>query len=254
MLKRLGKWLFTGNGAIRITPIKRGDGWLAATLPSSFDPARVDVSAVRTRVELTKRLGEQPLWEGYREVKDYPRATTGNRTSQQVQTPEDMGAFYAWLTTQRKPEVIVEFGTAFGISGMFWLSGLESVRQGKLMTYEPNEIWAEIAEKNLQAISERFTLTRGTFEDSAAHTLTEKSVDIALIDAIHTSQFVYAQYEKLKPYLKRDALVLFDDIGFSRDMSQCWQDLSGRPEVLSSYHLGNRVGLVELRLGIESQP
>lgn len=248
MLSQLKKRLLGGDREIRITPLKSGAGWLAATLPSSFDPAQVDIATVRSRAEQTKRLGERPLWEGYRDVKDYPRATSGSRTSEQVQTHEDMGALYAWLVNKRKPEIVVEFGTAFGISGMFWLTGLELAGSGKLMTYEPNEIWADIAEKNLAAISNRFTLTRGIFEDCAANTLVEKSVDIAFIDAIHTSHFVYAQFEKLKPYFKRDALVLFDDIGFSPDMNQCWKDLAMRPEVTSSYELGSRVGLVELRL------
>lgn len=247
MLGQLRERLFGGDRKIRITPIKSGAGWLDATLPGSFDPAQVDVSAVRVRAEQTKRLGERPLWEGYQDVKDYPRSTTGSRTSEQVQTHEDMGALYAWLVSKRKPEIVVEFGTAFGISGMFWLTGLELAGSGKLMTYEPNNIWADIAEKNLAAISKRFTLTRGIFEDCAANTLVEKSVDMAFIDAIHTSQFVYAQYEKLKPYFKRDALVLFDDIGFSPDMNQCWKDLAVRPEVASSYELGSRVGIVELR-------
>lgn len=248
MLRQLRQRLFGGEREIRITPIKSGAGWLGSTLPTAFDPAQVDVSAVSARAEQTRRLGARPLWEGYQEVKDYPRATTGSRTSEQVQTSEDMGALYAWLVMNRKPEVIVEFGTAFGISGMFWLTGLEWAGGGKLMTYEPNEIWADIAEKNLAAISDRFTLTRGIFEELAAQTLAARSVDMAFIDAIHTSHFVYAQYDKLEPYLKRDALVLFDDIGFSPDMNQCWKDLAMRPEVTSSYELGSRVGLVELRL------
>lgn len=247
MFERLKTRMF-GTRDIEITSVKAGNGWLDATLPRSFDPAVIDVSAVHARAEQTSRLGDRPLWEGYQNVENYPRATTGNRTSEQVRTAEDMGALYAWLVSMRRPEIIVEFGTAFGISGMYWLTGLKIAGQGKLFTYEPNRIWAEIAEGNLKAISDRFTLTNGIFEEHAAATLTERSVDIAFIDAIHTSDFVYAQYDKLKPYLKNNALVLFDDIGFSPDMAQCWNDLANRAEVLSSYQLGDRVGLVELRL------
>ncbi|XHS01840.1 methyltransferase [Sphingomonas sp. DBB INV C78] len=227
--------------------MKQGAGWLQSTLPPTFSPSQIDVSGVRIRAEQTGRLGEQPLWEGYSEVKDYPYATSGNRTSEQVRTAEDMGAFYAWLVSRRRPDMIVEFGTAFGISGMFWLTGLALAGgRGRLFTYEPNLIWADIAESNLRAISDRFTLTRGIFEECAAATLAEASVDIAFIDAIHTSDFVYAQYDKLKPYLKADALVLFDDVDFSPDMGECWRDLAYRPEIVSSYQLGDRVGLVEL--------
>jgi len=246
MLNQLKRRLL-GNSNIAVTPVKTGDGWLATTLPRSFNPAAVDVSPVRARAELTQRLGGRPLWKGYQDLEDYPYATSGDRTSEQVRTAEGIGAFYAWLAGKRRPEVIVEFGTAFGVSGMFWLTGLQIANGGVLMTYEPNEAWADIAEGNLRSISDRFALTKGTFEENAAATLAERSVDIALIDAIHTSDFVYAQYAKLGPYLKRDALVFFDDIDFSPNMRECWQDIAHRPEVAASVELGTRVGLIELR-------
>jgi predicted O-methyltransferase YrrM len=247
MLSKL-KGIFFGQRALKISPMKSGAGWLSSNLPGSFDPATIDISAVRARAEQTSRLGERPLWHGYQDVKDYPFATTGNRTSDQVRTSEDLGALYAWLVSKRKPDIIVEFGTAFGISGMFWLTGLKLAGKGTLFTYEPNEIWSAIAEENLKSISSQFVLTKGIFEEFAAGTLSEKSVDIAFVDAIHTSEFVYAQYEKLMPYLKDNALVLFDDIAFSPDMADCWSHLAERPEVLASYQLGNRVGIVELQL------
>lgn len=247
MLKRLEKRLFQRR-EIEITPVKMGAGWLASVTPRSFDPSDIDVSAVHDRVEQTNRLGQRPLWKGYEEVRDYPRSTTGARTPDQVQTAEDIGAFYTWLAGVRKPDAIVEFGAAFGVSGMFWLTGLHIAGAGRLMTYEPNDVWANIAEDNLRAISDKFVLTRGIFEERAAETLATRSVDIAFIDAIHTSEFVYRQYDVLKPYLKENALVLFDDIGFSADMNRCWQDLATRAEVVSSFQIEGRVGLVELRL------
>ena len=234
------------NREIQISGVRGGEGWLTGTLQNSFNPRKMDVSAVRHRAQQTARLGKMPLWEGYRDVKDYPFSTTGARTSEQVRTAEDTGAFFAWLASQRKPDLIVEFGTAFGVSGMYWLTGLKLAGRGRLMTYEPNEVWAEIAEHNLQAISDRFTLTRGTFEDSAIKTLAANSVDIAFIDAIHTSGLVYAQYTTLQTYLKSNALVLFADINCSADMQRCWRDLAVRPEVLASFELGDRVGLIEL--------
>jgi predicted O-methyltransferase YrrM len=36
-----------------------------------------------------------------------------------------MGRFFAWLATARGAEIVVEVGTAFGISGMYWAAGLE---------------------------------------------------------------------------------------------------------------------------------
>jgi len=96
MLNQLKRRLL-GNSNIAVTPVKTGDGWLATTLPRSFNPAAVDVSPVRARAELTQRLGGRPLWKGYQDLEDYPYATSGDRTSEQVRTAEGIGAFYAWL-------------------------------------------------------------------------------------------------------------------------------------------------------------
>ena len=101
-----------------------------------------------------------------------------------------MGRFFSWLVTNRRPSVIVEFGTAFGVSGMYWLFGLESNGGGTLLTFEPNDVWARIAEANLVAIGRRFELTVGTFEENIDRNLSPgERIDIAFIDAIHTSEF-----------------------------------------------------------------
>lgn len=232
--------------SVAIQPVKSGAGWLTTNFSAVPSLDAIDLSPVRVQAAMTSQLGAKPLWDGYKELKDYPRDTTGTRSSDQVRTSEDLGGCYAWLAEQRRPDIIVEFGTAFGVSGMYWLTGLERAGSGKLMTYEPNDIWADIAEGNLRAISNRFILTRGTFEDNAAATLKPKSVDIAFIDAIHTSEFVYSQYDKLRPFMKDGALVLFDDINFSDDMRQCWNAVARRPEVLASAQIGDRVGIIEL--------
>jgi len=230
----------------KIKHLKRGAGWLTKTLDAAQEAAIVDVGKVRERIRTTRTLGEQPLWSGYQKVEKYPFPTTGNRTLDQVRTSYGLGQTYAWLTAQRRADIVVEFGTAFGVSGMFWLTGMEIAATGRLMTYEPNEIWANIAEQNLAAISDRFILTRGIFEELAAETLELNSIDIAFIDAIHTSEFVFSQYELLLPFMKNDGIILFDDIDFSPDMKACWKDICRRSELESSAELGRRVGIVEL--------
>ena len=186
----------------------------------------------------------RPLWEGYAEVKDYPRNTSGARSAKQVSTRPRVGGFFSWLVQQRRPETVVEFGTAFGVSGMYWLHGLEAAGHGHLMTYEPNKDWVTFARENLSSVSDRFTLTNGTFEENAATTLKEGTVGLAFIDAIHTGEFVTKQYEIMRPYLAENAIVLFDDIHFSDDMRSCWEDdIVKRPEIKASAQLSTRIGI-----------
>lgn len=218
------------------------ESWLAQQVTEgSFEPESFpQLDLIESLAAKAQALGPQPLWEGYGQ----PQAT---RTSNRVRTGKNMGAFYHWLVRQRTPDIVVEVGTAFGVSGMFWLSGLVSNRRGHLFTFDPNDVWRSVAVRNLSAIGDRYTSIHGTFEDCHTTTLPDLPVDICFIDAIHTSAFVYPQFEILKRRMRDGGIMVFDDIRFSSDMTACWNDLSCRPEVVSSMECSERVGLVEIR-------
>jgi predicted O-methyltransferase YrrM len=222
-----------------------GNGWLQDHAEDTIIP--IDLGAVEARIEATWKRGQLPLWEGYRDVENYPKSTTGFRTPQQVSTKSETGAVFSWLAAQRRSEVIVEFGTAFGVSGMYWLAGLEAAGSGHLHGFEPNEAWAEIAAENLAAISPRHMLHRGIFEEIGPEVLEEGTVDIAFIDAIHTGDFVRAQLEVLGPLMRSGGLIVLDDIHFSEDMRACWAALAGSDSFAASGEISRRVGILETR-------
>ena len=216
--------------------------WLASNLPAeSFKPRRAaHARRIEARTAATQRLGAKPLWPGYGQ-------DGAVRTANEVRTSARMGCLFTWLVLRRKPSVVVEFGTAFGTSGMYWLSGLETTRSGKLFTFEPNREWATIARENLIAISQRFDLTEGTFEDNVQAKLGDGQViDVAFIDAIHTSAIVLPQFELVLRRLKPGGLVLFDDIDFSEDMADCWLRLAKDTRVGASVAVAGHVGIVEM--------
>ena len=232
-----------GSPPAEINPkfIKKG-GWLGSNL-RRFVPPVLDVHhAVEERAGRTHRTGDRPLWEGYRSVSDYPKSGD-TRKPDEVRSEARLGRFYSWLASRRDEAAIVEFGTAFGVSGMYWLSGMKA---GRLFTFEPNADWAASAEENLRAVSDRFTLTVDTFEAAGPGLLAPESVGIAFIDAIHTSEFVLRQYDILKPLMKPGGLVVFDDISFSPDMAECWRRIAGDPSLAASASVTGRVGIVEL--------
>lgn len=223
--------------------IKKSDGWLASH-HTAFTPS-IDLSLVERRTAQTARLGAKPLWEGYSELERYKKSTTNDRSSNEVSTPHRFGAIYAWLAKTRRSKVIVEFGSAFGVSGMYWLTGLKEGGTGKLESYEPNDVWASIAEDNFKAVSKKFRLHRGPFEDLAASTLKPRSVDIAFIDAIHTPEFVARQYEILKPLMVPGGLVIFDDISFSPELKGWWKTIAQSSEFRATGQLQRRIGIAE---------
>jgi predicted O-methyltransferase YrrM len=235
---------------IRLVPIrwvKKDDrSWLAAHFPGEIvRPARTTRSLeIEKRTRLTNALGPQPLWQGY--ASDNIGGST--RTPSKVRTIAAMGDLFTSLVLRLKPDVVVEFGTAFGVSGMYFLTGLEANGGGKLLTFEPNEVWARAAESNLEAIGERFRLTIGTFEENIDRRLEPgEQIDLAFIDAIHTKAFVVPQLELVVARSRPGAIIILDDIDFSADMRECWAEVSSDARFTAAIELGNRVGVLELR-------
>ena len=213
-------------------------------LVDDFDERRL----IEERASQTQSAGEQPLWEGYRSVRrgERPAWGSGKRSSNQVRTRSETGACYYRLMRALKPQVMVEIGTAFGVSGMFWLSGIEANGAGCLFTFDPNAVWRDLALENLSKISSRFVSTQGTFEEKFESVLpVDVPIDGAFIDGIHTAEFVYPQVELIKGRLRTGGVLVLDDIRFAPDMLECWQDLSTRSDVVASLELGRRVGVIE---------
>ena len=170
--------------------------WIATNLSFSHPTAQnrlFDLILKRTR--MAEALGAHPLWPGYSSVvlEDYPLDTGpgATRTAWQVSTSAEMGRFFTQLVVWRRPALVIEIGAAFGVSGMYWLAGLEINQFGRLVCFEPNRELAAIARGNLGAISPRFDLVEGTFEGGlGALDRHESGIDIAFIDAIHTRAIV----------------------------------------------------------------
>ena len=111
-------------------------------------------------ISTTDGLGKMPLWDGYVGLKNYGRSvgTSAKRKMSQVRTGRGVCEFYAWLAAKKRPDIVVEFGAAFGASGMYWLAGLEQAGAGMLYSFEPNAVWCDHARRNFETVSPRFVL------------------------------------------------------------------------------------------------
>ena len=193
-------------------------------------------------------LGELPLWEGFEKLEDYPfPVKNATRNANQVRVDRKVGDLFYNLTVAKKPARIVEIGTAFGVSGMYWLSGIVANGSGKLLTFDPNAVWAKVAVSNLAMISPAYTATVATFEDTHQDILKNgEKIDMAFIDAIHQSGIVNNQFKLISQYCAPGSLILFDDINFSYDMWDCWQKIAKSPSVKASCSVAGRLGVAEL--------
>lgn len=194
---------------------------------------------------LTNQLGPLPLWTGYGAA--FARLIVNeNRTPKQVGIPSVLGSWFTHLTKLRRPRLIVEIGTAFGVSGMYWLAGLEENNKGTLVTFEANALWQRIAVKNLDLVSSRYKSISGPFEQNVQTTLEgREAVDILFVDAVHTDKAVTSQLALIKPYLSMGALIVLDDINSSAEMYRCWRGLSAEYGASASLEINGRLGVIE---------
>jgi predicted O-methyltransferase YrrM len=221
--------------------VKRG-GWLGRHLIANI-PHAPRKQEIETAAHATNTLGPQHLAAEYGEA-------GATRTPDGVRSSAYAGDLYAWLVQQRRPAIVVEFGSAFGVSGMYFCAGLESSQTGHLYTFEINREWADIAERNIRTLSNRVTLTRAAFEDEVA-AVVRAPIDLALVDGIHTYEFVMRQFAILKPRMSRGGLIAFDDIDFAKPgtrMHEAWTDIAASNEIVAAVEIQGRLGLVELGL------
>jgi predicted O-methyltransferase YrrM len=240
--RTLHHWLARRAPSVSSVWRKRGaSSWLSAHLGDhTFAPPQTASSSkIRSLTAATEATGPKKLWEGYGQ----PGAT---RTVGIVSTRPEFGNLFSFLARERRPAVIVEFGAAFGVSGMYWLDGLQAAKTGELLSFEVNPDWAEIARLNISQIGNRFRLTVGTFEDNIHEVLKDRKIDVAYIDAIHTSEFVNSQFALVRELLANKGIVLFDDIDFSADMDSCWNSIVTRADVQSAVEVNKHVGIIEM--------
>ncbi len=232
--------------------LKEPTTWLAQNLP--HDSIKIQTTEQHRVFEVTaaqiNRRGAQPLWDGYRAAyeKDssVPWATASmERLPDQVRTQPQMGRLFALLAERRKPDLIIEVGTAFGVSAMYWASGLQRAGRGKLITFDPNPTWHHIAVGHLNSFGALVEPVLGTFEDEIDARLNGQKVALAFVDAIHTDAFVSAQIDMLLDRAEPGVIIVLDDISFSDDMKKCWIKWANDKRVSASVSVANRVGIIE---------
>ena len=193
---------------------------------------------IELRAAATHARGAQPLHASYGHV-------PATRTPNSVRNSPRLGDVFAHLAS-RRAGTVVEFGAAFGVSGMYFLSGLDRTGAGHLYSFEVNPLWADFARKNLAAVSSRFTLTLGAFETHVDRVV-PGPIDLALIDAIHTRDFVAAQFEIVRRRASPGALILIDDLDFpTGDMREGWDTLWRRDDVVGACEVDDHLGIVQL--------
>jgi predicted O-methyltransferase YrrM len=185
---------------------------VSALLDRLFAAAdRDDPAAFQRARDAIARLGQPP---GNRERAELMRDVY-------MPITPDVGQLLYILTRSRKPELVVEFGTSYGISGIHFAAALRDAGRGRLVTTELDAAKAGCAQENFRAagLADLIEIRIGdAFETLKAGI--EGGIDVLLLDGWKPLYLPMLKF--LEPRLAPGALIIADDLAVA-------------PEALASY-------------------
>jgi len=131
------------------------------------------------------------------------------------------------IVKKHQPATVLELGTCCGFSSI----------EGSPQT-------AQIAQRNFKEIgAQNIKSYVGRFSDKLPNILPKITpIEFAFIDGHHDRDATLEYFENIKPYLTKDALVLFDDISWSNGMIEAW-DIIKKDNSIHTYEDYVKVGL-----------
>jgi predicted O-methyltransferase YrrM len=135
---------------------------------------------------------------------------------------------------------ILELGTSLGISTAY-LASLSKSRN--CITLEGCENTANIARQTFSALNlSNIEIITGDIDNTIHLALNKLStIDFVYIDANHTFNATMRNFELILPKLNEKAVIVLDDIYWSKEMKQAWDLIKLHPKVNSTfdlYHFG----------------
>lgn len=135
-----------------------------------------------------------------------------------------------------QPKKIVELGTSFGLTTAYLASGNPS---GEVVTLEGSEAIAKMAmaQFNLVGLT-NIRLFEGPFSATLPVVLKDiASADFVFIDGNHRYQPTMDYFDMFRNASHQKTILVFDDIHWSREMEDAWNDIKSHPSVTLSIDL-----------------
>ena len=159
---------------------------------------------------------------------------TKQRTVQQVAQSALKSKKYAQLLARLakhyNAKTILELGTSLGITTAYFSKAVPSA---SITTIEGSSAIAAIAAENFNALHlKNIQLLRGSFDDVLPSLIPHlSSIDLAYIDGNHRYHPTMNYFHALLPALHNSSVLVFDDIHWSVEMEQAWEEIKSHPSV-----------------------
>ncbi len=152
-------------------------------------------------------------------------------------SPEIWVRFFYQLSKISIVNNILEIGTNLGVSGQYFIKGLENKKNIKFITLEGVKGLCEIASSRFDALSSqgRFEVIHGLYNKTLPEVVKSKTrFDLVFIDGNHQYEATLNYFEMLKDNLADKAIVIFDDINWSNGMRRAWREICKQKGIVFS--------------------
>jgi predicted O-methyltransferase YrrM len=191
--------------------------------PTDVEPVQQTLAAGRTETktvsDICRNTSRSPLW----------------------------GRLLFRLVREAQPSNCLELGTSVGISTAYQAAALQLNGAGAITSLEGAEAVVEVARRNLDDLGlTRAQIVPGRFDDTLESVLASNaSIDYAFIDGHHEKNATLSYFEEISSSSDDGAILLFDDIAWSRGMRSAWSTIRSDSRVRLSVDLF-KIGLCVL--------
>lgn len=174
--------------------------------------------------------------------------TTTSHLIHHVAIREKYGLLLTRIVNHYKPENIIELGTSIGISS-FYLS-MGSNNKTPIMTFEGSASLCEIAQRQfIKNGIKNIEIVQGNIDETLpARLSTQEKLGLVFFDANHTKEATLNYYKWCKEKASIGTIFIFDDIYWSKGMTEAWNIIKDDPDVSTSIDL-YQLGIVFFRKG-----
>ncbi len=175
---------------------------------------------------------------------DFGAGNSGERLISEIARtslkPAKFGQLLYRMARFYQPSNILELGTSLGVTTAYLASGSRGAGEAATVTtLEGAPAVAAIARRNFSELGLRnIRLVEGNFDATLPGVLENlPKLDMAFIDGNHRLEPTLRYYREMLPKLYPDSIVIFDDIHWSHEMEEAWEELKQDSSVRCSVDL-----------------
>ncbi|HVG13918.1 MAG TPA: class I SAM-dependent methyltransferase [Chitinophagaceae bacterium] len=144
--------------------------------------------------------------------------------------PKKYGQLLFRLAKHYRPETIIELGTSLGLTTAYFAT---ACADANLVTIEgSSEVHLQAIENFKRLQLNNINALKGNFDDLLPLVLKDlATIDLAYIDGNHRYRPTINYFHQLLLKKNNNTILVFDDIHWSAEMEQAWEEIKAHPSV-----------------------